>query len=127
MPEFHARNTPRARSLRNSATISEKRLWLYLNKRQRRGHRFSRQIPIGPYFCDFLCREACLVVEVDGDTHDYTVEHDQRRDAFMRKDGYRILRFQNEDIRDGLESVLLKIDDALLEWEAAQAHPGSAS
>ena len=104
-----------------------KRLWLHLNKRQRQGFRFSRQIPVGPYFCDFLCREAMLVVEVDGDTHDYTADHDTRRDAFLRANGYRILRFQNEDVRDGLESVLAMIDAALLEWKAEQAHPGSAS
>lgn len=127
MRTHQPRNTSRARNLRNNATISEKRLWLYLNKRQRRGHRFSRQIPLGPYYCDFLCREARLVVEVDGDTHDFTAEHDQRRNVFMGAKGYRILRFQNEDIRDSLESVLLAIDAALLEWEAAQAHPGSAS
>jgi very-short-patch-repair endonuclease len=120
------RNTARARSLRNTATISEKRLWLFLNKRQRQGFRFSRQIPVGPYFCDFLCREARLVIELDGDSHDYTVDHDTRRDAFLRANGYHILRFQNEDVRDGLESVLLAIDAALLEWQAEQAHPGSA-
>ena len=87
-PRF-PRDTTRARGLRNSATISEKRLWLYLNKRQRQGFRFSRQIPVGPYFFDFLCREARLVIEVDGDTHDYTVDHDNRRDAFLRASGYR--------------------------------------
>ena len=121
------RNTARARSLRNSATITEKRLWLHLNKRQRQGFRFSRQIPVGPYFCDFLCREARLVVEVDGDSHDYPVGHDTRRDAFLAANGYRILRFQNDDVRDGLESVLTMIDAALLEWQAEHAHPGSAS
>jgi very-short-patch-repair endonuclease len=121
------RNTARARSLRNSATITEKRLWLHLNKRQRQGFRFSRQIPVGPYFCDFLCREARLVVEVDGDSHDYTAGHDTRRDAFLAANGYRILRFQNDDVRDGLESVLTMIDAALLEWQAEHAHPGPAS
>jgi very-short-patch-repair endonuclease len=121
------RNTARARGLRNSATISEKRLWLHLNNRQRCGFRFSRQIPVGPYFCDFLCREARLVIEVDGDTHDYTFDHDSRRDAWLTANGYRILRFHNHDVREGLESVLALIDTALLEWQAEQAHPGSAS
>ncbi|MFN3817883.1 endonuclease domain-containing protein [Blastomonas sp.] len=127
MQQPFSRNSARARSLRSSATISEKRLWLYLNKRQRMGHRFSRQIQVGPYFCDFLCRKARLVIEVDGDTHDYTADYDARRDMFMRRNGYRTLRFHNEEIRDGLESVLVVIDAALQEWEALQAHPGSAS
>ena len=113
MPSFTPRNTARAQGLRQEATLSEKRLWLYLNKRQRMGFKFSRQIPVGPYFCDFLCREAKLVIEVDGDSHDLTGRYDERRDAFLRREGYRVLRFLNEDIRDHLDGVLQEIDAAL--------------
>ena len=113
MPSFTPRNTVRARGLRQEATLSEKRLWLYLNRRQRMGFKFSRQIPVGPYFCDFLCRDAKLVIEVDGDSHDLTGAYDERRDAFLRQEGYRVLRFLNEDVRDHLDGVLQQIDAAL--------------
>ena len=127
MPGFQPRNTSRAQGLRNAATLSEKRLWLHLKGRQRRGFKFSRQMPLGPYFCDFLCREVMLVIEVDGDSHDFTVSHDTCRDAFMRRNGFQVLRFQNDDVRDSLESVLAAIDAALDDWRNFQAHPGSAS
>ena len=113
MPSFTPRNTLRARSLRQEATLSEKRLWLHLNKRQRLGFKFSRQIPIGPYFCDFVCRETRLVIEVDGDSHDLTGTYDERRDAFLRREGYQVLRFLNKDVRDHLDGVLQEIDAAL--------------
>ncbi|MDM7927135.1 endonuclease domain-containing protein [Blastomonas fulva] len=113
MPSFTPRNTLRARSLRHEATLLEKRLWLYLNKRQRLGFKFSRQIPIGPYFSDFVCQDAKLVIEVDGDSHDLTGAYDERREAFLRNQGYRVLRFLNEDVRDHLDGVLQEIDAAL--------------
>ena len=113
MPSFQSRNTARAQGLRREATLSEKRLWLCLNKRQRQGFKFSRQIPVGPYFCDFLCREARLVIEVDGDSHELAGAYDERRDAFLVREGYRVLRFLNADIRDHLDGVLQEIDAAL--------------
>ncbi|KPF76264.1 hypothetical protein IP68_07380 [Blastomonas sp. AAP25] len=113
MPSFTPRNTLRARSLRHEAMLLEKRLWLYLNKRQRLGFKFSRQIPIGPYFSDFVCRDAKLVIEVDGDSHDLTGAYDERREAFLRNQGYRVLRFLNEDVRDHLDGVLQELDAAL--------------
>ena len=88
---FQPRNTRRAKTLRNEATPAERRLWLHLSNRQLRGCKFSRQMPVGPYFADFLCRERQLVVEIDGYSHDLRVKHDERRDRYMIDAGYRIL------------------------------------
>jgi BirA family biotin operon repressor/biotin-[acetyl-CoA-carboxylase] ligase len=60
---FKKRNTGRARELRNSATPAARLLWQQL--RSRLGHKFSRQMPVGPYFADFLCRELHFIIEVD--------------------------------------------------------------
>jgi len=74
------RNTMRAQTLRREATPAERKLWPLLARSQL-GAKFSRQMPVGPYFADFLSRELKLVVELDGFSHDRTVDADARRDA----------------------------------------------
>ena len=86
--------TTRARELRRDATEAERRLWRLISRYR---PKFTRQLPIGPYFADFACREARLVVEVDGGQHSESVR-DERRDAFMREQGWRVLRLWNSDV-----------------------------
>ena len=112
MPQFRERPTLRAQQLRNSATRAERLLWRHLSRRQLDGHKFSRQMPIGPYICDFLCREARLVVEVDGGQHADS-KPDQARTAFIEREGYRVIRFWNNEVTENLEGVLLTIAQAL--------------
>lgn len=113
MPEWQPRNTVRARELRREATPAERHLWPYLRGSQLGGHKFSRQMPLGPYFCDFLCRRAKMVIEVDGDTHAASREADARRDRFMQEQGYRVLRFSNADVLRNIEGVVTVIGEAL--------------
>lgn len=103
----------RAQELRNRATISEKRLWLALRGRKLAGAKFSRQMPVGPYFADFLCREHALIVEVDGHAHDFTIDHERRRTAWLQAQGYCIVRCTNDEVTFGLELVLERIAEAL--------------
>ena len=63
MPQFRSRPTKRAQQLRNNATDAERRLWRHLRARQLEGFKFSRQMPVGPFICDFMCRERQLIVE----------------------------------------------------------------
>ena len=114
---FKSRDTVRAKELRNSAPTSERLLWQQLRNRKL-GYKFSRQMPIGPYFADFLCRELKLIIELDGDSHDYTPEYDRRRDAYCLSNGYQILRFCNADVMKNLEGVVSRVQATL-----AQAHP----
>ncbi|RJG54978.1 endonuclease domain-containing protein [Sphingobium terrigena] len=107
------RNTARAKQLRNGASFPERMLWDHLRNRQLAGYKFSRQIPIGPYFADFLCREARLVIELDGDTHGETADYDSRRDEYCRSLGFEILRFSNADVMGNLEGVLSHIGATL--------------
>ncbi|MDT9086519.1 endonuclease domain-containing protein, partial [Escherichia coli] len=76
-----------------------------LKDRRLAGWKFVRQAPIGPYFADFLCREARVVVEVDGGQHSGSL-HDIRRDATMARAGYRVIRFWNAEVLGSMESVL---------------------
>jgi very-short-patch-repair endonuclease len=123
--EFKPRNTARAKTLRNQATPTERLLWTALSNRKVDGYKFSRQIPVGPYFADFLCREARLVVELDGFSHDLNQDYDQRRDAFMKAQGYQLLRFNNADVMNNLEGVVETIALMLTETGPPPAPPAS--
>jgi very-short-patch-repair endonuclease len=123
--EFKPRNTARAKSLRNQATPAERLLWTALSSRRVAGHKFSRQMPLGPYFADFLCREARMVVELDGHSHDTRQEHDRQRDAFMKAEGYRVMRFTNADVMTNLDGVVRSIALALAEIAPPPAPPAS--
>ena len=105
------RPTLRAQQLRREATPAERRLWQALNA-GKLGVRFSRQMPIGPYIVDFLCRSAKLVVELDGYSHDQSADRDARRDAFLHSRGLTVIRFANEDVSKDLEGVVRAIRDA---------------
>lgn len=107
--KFRPRETQKAQKLRREATPPERLLWREISKRQLEGWKFSRQMPIGPYVTDFLCREARLFVELDGVSHDARQEADRRRDGYLRVQGYQTLRFANADVMSNLEGVLMAI------------------
>ncbi|UAB78683.1 endonuclease domain-containing protein [Erythrobacter sp. SCSIO 43205] len=114
MPEWRPRNTNRARTLRREATPAERILWEHLSRSQQ-GAKFSRQMPVGPYYADFLCRELKLVIELDGYSHDVAPERDVVRDQWMKAEGYIVLRFTNADVHENIEGVIktirLKIEE----------------
>ena len=87
-------------------------LWNRLRNRQIDGHKFARQVPIASYICDFVCRERRLVVEVDGGQHSESAS-DEIRDRRLNEDGYRVLRFWNNDVLGNLEGVLMTIQTEL--------------
>jgi len=82
-------NTTKARILRKNQTDAEAALWRELRGRGLGNYKFRRQVPVGPYVADFLCKEAKLIVEIDGSQHLAQVEYDQYRDAFLRAHGGR--------------------------------------
>ena len=104
--------TARARSLRKADNDAERALWSDLKGRQLNGAKFTRQLPIGPYFADFACRELALVVELDGSQH-LDSEYDRRRDQFMFDEGWSVLRFWNIDALIERDAVLDTILAAL--------------
>lgn len=116
---FKPRDTVRARALRNAATPAERLLWQYLSRSQL-GAKFSRQMPVGPYFADFLCRSTRLVVELDGFSHDCEPQRDVVRDRAMAAWGYRVLRFTNAEVMGNVEGVVAAIRAAL---PSSPAHP----
>jgi len=122
MPDWKPRNTIRARILRNTATPAERLLWRFLCGGQL-GEKFSRQMPVGPYFADFLSRELKLVIECDGISHDRSPERDEARDRWMAVEGYRVLRFTNAEVLGNVEGVVAVIGEEVARLRASRAHP----
>jgi very-short-patch-repair endonuclease len=122
---FKPRDTQRAKELRNQASPAERKLWTVLSGRKLAGFKFSRQMPVGPYFADFLCREAKLVIELDGYSHDTRTEHDRRRNAFMKAEGYRLLQFSNADVLTNLDGVAQTIALSLAKTDPPPTPPAS--
>ena len=113
--------TLKARALRLNVTETERHLWSRLRGGQL-GHSFRRQHPIPPYIVDFACIAAHLIVEADGGHHNLAGEHD-RRDRYIERKGWRILRFWNNDIRENLDGVMQTIAEALRAAPPPQPSP----
>jgi len=97
--------------LRRNASLAENRLWYALRNRNLAGLKFIRQFAAGPYFVDFACREAALIVEIDGGQHAQNAA-DVKRTAFLNAEGYSVLRFWNNEVlenRDGVLSTILRV------------------
>jgi len=110
----YKRPTMRSRELRLNATDAERKLWAQLSARKIAGVRFNRQFPIGPFICDFVSRTAKLIIEVDGGQHAIDVEKDQARTAYLQSQGYRVIRFWNNDVLERIEGVVAEIERALV-------------
>jgi len=110
------RPAQRARALRQRSTDAEKKLWRYLRAKQLDGVKFRRQEPIGKYIVDFVCFSHRLVIELDGGQHAQPRERlsDQQRDAWLREQGFKVLRFWNDDVLRNIEGVVETIHHELL-------------
>jgi len=97
-------------------TDAEHRLWQGLRRRFVEGHRFRRQVPLGPYIVDFCCLQLGLVIEADGSQHSES-KKDEQRDAWLDAQGYRVLRVWNVDVVENFEGVMEKILQAVAERE----------
>ena len=104
-----------ARYLRQHSTEAEILLWSQLRRRELGGYRFRRQHPVGPYTLDFACLDPRLAIELDGSQHYEDPLRDRRRDAYLRGQGFRTLRFSNHEVFSDLEAVLEAIHQALTE------------
>jgi very-short-patch-repair endonuclease len=92
-------------------TASEWRVWNKLRRRQLDGWKFRRQAQIGRYVVDFVCFAARLVVELDGSSHETNFDYNQRRQAWLESQGFRVLRLSaDHPEKDPIEGV----------WDAIQ-------
>ena len=102
----------RARAMRREPTDAERKLWQYLRNGQLGGWHFRRQHPIPPYILDFACVDVCVAIEVDGGQHADST-YDAVRDGHLRRLGWRVLRFWNNDVLSNPEGVARMILEGL--------------
>ena len=95
-----------AKDLRKNSTDTERALWKYLRAKRFEGLKFRRQEPIGKYIVDFVCFERRVIIECDGGQHALQTERDEERDRWFENQGYRVLRFWDNDVLKNSEGVL---------------------
>ena len=95
----------RARALRARMTDAERKLWFALCDRRFAGFKFRRQVPIDRFIADFVCFEARLIIKVDGGQHAGSLQ-DRWRDRWFAANGFRVVRFWNNEVLSNLEGVL---------------------
>src|SRR6266446_5767029 len=108
------RQRGRAKQLRQAMTRAETLLWRYLKANRIDGLGFRRQVPFRNYIADFVCMSAKIIVELDGESHDFEERQkaDQSRDVFFASEGFQVLRFTNEQLMSNLEGVVETIRQA---------------
>lgn len=102
-------NSQRRKSLRQTSTKPEQLIWSVLRNRRLCGLKFRRQHSIGPWIVDFVCLEEMCVIEIDGGYYDKVQDKDADRQRYLEEEGFRVLRFQNEEVLSNLEGVAIAI------------------
>jgi len=115
--------SPIARKLRSRPTEAERKLWVLLRAKQLAGYRFRRQVPLGTYVVDFLCFSKRLILEIDGGQHALLEEADRARTAWLDAQGFRVLRFWNNDVLANPDGVRLSILRALHDRDTPHPNP----
>ena len=113
---YNEQSLQRAKILRKNMTECEQKLWYFLRAKRFEGHKFNRQVPIGIYIADFVCRDKKIIVELDGAQHynnEEQIQHDLIRDNYLKNLGYTIIRFYDNDIIENIYGVLEKIKQYL--------------
>ncbi|HEV7271753.1 endonuclease domain-containing protein [Pseudoxanthomonas sp.] len=108
-PRLPTHTLDHAKQLRRRMTDAERRLWQYLRAGRLEGLKFRRQHPVPPYIVDFCCVEARLVVELDGSQHSPAA--DAARTRYLQSQGWRVVRFWDNDVLREVEAVVTAIWD----------------
>ncbi len=107
-------NKNNIKNLRQNMTEFEQKLWKNLRDRRFCNVKFRRQVPIGNYIVDFVCFDKRVIIELDGSGHFEQIEYDEKRNKFFEEQGYKVLRFWNNDLNNNFNGVLDKIYKAVI-------------
>ena len=99
--------------MRHKPVSTEDLFWSCVRNRQLGGYKFKRQVLIDPYIVDFVCLEQKLIVELDGALHKERKNYDLARDAYLKSQGYDVMRVANKDFGDDITLILKTIEHAL--------------
>jgi very-short-patch-repair endonuclease len=117
----------RARELRKNLTPAETLLWKYLKRKQINGFDFDRQKPIDRYIVDFYCKLLKLAIEVDGQSHDFKIKYDIKRQKRLESFGIKVIRFTEKEVLHDLDNVLTEIEYWTTELPSGEGTRSSAS
>ena len=95
--------------MRREPTIAENKLWQFIRDRKVKEARFGRQHTVERFIVDFACVELKLIIEVDGEIHEYTKEENAIRQSYLESAGFKVLRFSDKEIMDEVKSVIKRI------------------
>jgi very-short-patch-repair endonuclease len=107
---YNPKLTAYAKKLRKNMKLAEVLLWNQLKQKKMLGCDFDRQRPIDEYIVDFYCKDLALALEADGRSHDYKKERDEQRQKRLESLGVRFLRFWEYEIKNDMQSVLMRIE-----------------
>jgi len=110
MLPYNPKLKEKARELRKAGNLSEVLLWDKLKKGQMLGFDFTRQQIIGDYIVDYHCPKLNLVIEIDGESHDFKGEYDEKKDEFLKSLGLEVLHFKDIDIKKSLDNIVEQIE-----------------
>ena len=107
----------RAKELRQSETEAEQVIWSWLRAKRLKGVKFRRQEPVGIYVVDFVSFEKKLIIEIDGWQHNIEVNksNDKVRTEWLKSQGFRVIRFWNNEVSSNLDGVIAQIQEAIEE------------
>jgi len=103
----------RARALRKEPTLAEKKLWSVLRSNKLNGVSFRRQHAIGNYIVDFVSIKKKLIIELDGGQHLEQTEYDEEQAKYLESQGYRVVRFWNNQVEKEMDGVVQGLDELL--------------
>ncbi len=113
-----------AKMLRKRSANAEILLWQKLRNKQLEGYKFLRQQPVGPYIVDFVNFDKRIVIELDGGQHTMEEDRDKKINAWLKAEGFHILRFWNNELFENLEGILEVIRKRLLSPSPGPSHKG---
>jgi len=100
-----------AKELRKAGNLSEVLLWNNLKQKKMLDFDFTRQQIIGNYIVDFHCKKLNLVIEIDGESHDFKGKRDETRDMYLQSLGLFVLHFADLDVKKSMDKVLIQIEN----------------
>jgi len=107
------------KKLRQTMTPTETLLWNKLRNRGFKGIKFRRQVNIGPYIADFLCKQHRLIIEIDGSIHVDQKEYDQERDLYLSDRGYHVVRNSTTEVLGDIDSILQLISNSIFSKQSS--------
>lgn len=110
---YNSKNIKYAKLMRSNMTKEELILWTNIRAHRFLGLKFKRQVLIGNFIVDFLCPEKFLIIEIDGGQHNENISGDSVRTKYLQSQGYKIIRFWNNEINNNIEGVLESLKEVL--------------